>query len=137
MEMSTPYYRNFPCIPLFFCLVPVTGLDLHFRPLSKNKGSAASSRSGQRSSTLHLDRFDPSPLRKKRRQSEVGGHRTADEGSDGLSARSGGQKVRKPPVLELVAATPHRGVAFNRFESLTSAKKTPDRECGQAFFGRG
>ena len=51
-------------------MVPVTGLDLHFLPGAENKGSAASSRIGQRSSALHLDGFESTHKQKNKGHSE-------------------------------------------------------------------
>ena len=49
-------------------MVRATGLDLHCAPSGEhNKGSAASSRSGQRSPALHLDGFKSFILRINKR----------------------------------------------------------------------
>ena len=46
-----------------------------------------------------------------------------------------GQKLRKPPVFELVAATCHRQVAIRLFESPASQAKKPIPQWGIGFFG--
>ena len=70
--------ENANCIPhnksgpvgIALVMVPVAGLDLHFRPgMGENKGFAAVETGGkQRSSALHLDGFEPSTNREEKRQ---------------------------------------------------------------------
>ena len=63
-------YKKSGPVEVALFMMPVAGLDLHFRPgMGENKGVAAVETGGkQRSSALHLNGFEPSTNREEKRQ---------------------------------------------------------------------